>query len=68
MWTASIPLAEIMSAIPKVQIYVWALYTEHYQETSMLLGMLEDGVSSKAELPRGAAASLSEWRFAVEET
>lgn len=49
-----------MSAIPKVQIYVWALYTEHYQETSMLLGMLEDGVSSKAELPMGAAASLSE--------
>ena len=34
----------------------------------MLPRMLEDGVPREAELPMGAAASLSEWGFAVEQT
>lgn len=53
---------------PRCTYVFGALNTDHYQQSNMLPHMLEDGVSTEAEVPMGAAASLSKWRFAVEET
>lgn len=53
---------------PRCTYVFGALNTDHYQQSNMLPRMLEDGDSREAEVPMGAAASLSKWRFAAEET